>query len=87
MTCRIEFRPAALGGLKNLPKDVLTRISGKITDLAEDPRPSGVEKLSGSAEDFYRIRVGDYRVLYTIQDKVLLVIIIKVRHRREVYRG
>jgi mRNA interferase RelE/StbE len=73
--------------MKNLPKDVFIRISGKITALAEDPRPSGVEKLSGSAEDFYRIRVGDYRVLYTIQDKVLLVIIIKVRHRREVYRG
>jgi mRNA interferase RelE/StbE len=86
VTYRIEFRPAALRDLKNLPKDVLTRISGKVTALAEDPRPLGVEKLSGSAEDFYRIRVGDYRVLYTIQDKVLLVIIIKVRHRREVYR-
>jgi mRNA interferase RelE/StbE len=86
VTYRIEFRPAALRDLKKLPKDVLTRISGKITALADDPRPLGVEKLSGSAEDFYRIRVGDYRVLYTVQDKVLLVIIIKVRHRREVYR-
>lgn len=87
MTYRIEFRPAALRDLKNLPKDVLDRISRKISALAENPRPLGVEKLSGSEEDFYRIRVGDYRVLYAIQDKILLIIIIKVRHRREVYRG
>ena len=87
MTYRIEFRPAARRDLKNLPRDVLDRVSRKISALTENPRPLGVEKLSGSEEDFYRIRVGDYRVLYEIQDKVLLIIIIKVRHRREVYRG
>jgi mRNA interferase RelE/StbE len=62
-------------------------VSEKISALAENPRPVGIEKLSGSEEDFYRIRIGDYRVLYTIQDKVLLILIIKVRHRREVYLG
>lgn len=87
MTYKIEFRPAAHRDLKALPKEILLRVSEKISALAENPRPLGVEKLSGSEDDFYRIRIGDYRVLYTIQDKVLLIIIIKVRHRREVYRG
>ena len=87
MTYKIEFRPAARRDLKDLPRDVLDRVSRKIFALAENPRPLGVEKLSGSEEDFYRIRVGDYRVLYRIEDRILLIIIIKVRHRREVYRG
>jgi mRNA interferase RelE/StbE len=87
VTYRIEFRPAALRDLKSLPRDILDRVSRKISALAENPRPSGAEKLSGSEEDCYRIRVGDYRILYAIQDKVSLIIIIRVRHRREVYRG
>jgi mRNA interferase RelE/StbE len=84
---KIEFRPVAIRDLKALHKEILRRVSEKISAPAENPRPVGVEKLSGSEEDFYRIRIGDYRVLYTIQDKVLLVLIIKTRHRREVYRG
>lgn len=87
MAYRIEFRPAALRDMRSLPKDALIRVGARITALAEDPRPSGVEKLSGTEEDFYRIRVGDYRVIYTIKDKVLLIVIIKVRHHREAYRG
>ncbi len=71
--------------LKRLPREVLARVSRKIASLAEDPYPPGVEKLSGS-ENSYRIRVGDYRILYTIQDRILLVLIVKVRHRRESYR-
>jgi mRNA interferase RelE/StbE len=86
VTYSIEFRPAALRDLKSLPGDILDRVIRKISALAENPRPSGVEKLTGSEEDFYRIRVGDYRILYTIRDKVLMIIVIKVRHRREVYR-
>jgi mRNA interferase RelE/StbE len=87
VTYRIEFRPAALRDLKALPREILQRVSEKISALAENPRPMGVEKLSGSEDDFYRIRIGDYRVLYSIQDKILLILIIKVRHRREAYRG
>lgn len=87
MAYRIEFRPAALRDLRSLPKDVLVRVGARIAALADEPRPSGAEKLSGTEEDFYRIRVGDYRVIYKIEDKVLLIVIIKVRHRREVYRG
>ena len=61
------------------------RIGKKIDSLAENPRPPGVEKLSGR-EDSYRVRVGDYRIIYRIHDKVLLIVIVEVGHRREVYR-
>ena len=54
--------------------------------LADNPRPRGVEKLEGR-ENRYRIRVGDYRVIYEIHDEVLLVLVVRIGHRREVYRG
>jgi mRNA interferase RelE/StbE len=53
--------------------------------LAADPRPSGCKKLAGNT-DYYRIRVGDYRVLYEVSDRDVLVLVIKIGHRREVYR-
>ena len=86
MSYTIELRPAALRDLKRLPKEVLDRVSKKVNSLADNPRPPGVEKLSGS-EDSYRVRVGDYRMLYGIRDEVLLVIMVRVRHRREAYRN
>ena len=61
------------------------RIAAAIEALAGDPRPSGVTKLRGP-EAFYRIRVGDYRVVYAIEDDGLLVLVVRVAHRREVYR-
>jgi mRNA interferase RelE/StbE len=85
MAHSIELRPAAQRDLKALPRDVLPRIIKKIDSLSENPRPTGVEKLSGS-ENSYRVRVGDYRILYGIHDRVLLVLIVKVKHRRESYR-
>lgn len=85
MTYAIEFRPAALRDLKTLPVDLRKRIGRKIDSLADNPRPPGVEKLSGR-EDSYRVRVGDYRIIYEIRDRVLLIIIVEVGHRREVYR-
>ncbi len=60
------------------------RILERIEQLAEDPRPPGSVKLTGS--DYYRIRTGDYRIVYEIRDKVLVVIIVRVGHRREEYR-
>jgi mRNA interferase RelE/StbE len=53
--------------------------------LAADPRPFGVKKLSAD-EDLFRIRVGDYRIIYQIRDKELIVLVVKIGHRREVYR-
>jgi mRNA interferase RelE/StbE len=60
------------------------RIVDRIRALADDPRPPGVEKLSG--KDKYRIRQGDYRILYEIEDDVLLVVVVKIGDRKEVYR-
>ena len=71
--------------LKKLPEQVRQRLQPHIESLATDPRPPGVVKLEG-AENGYRIRVGDYRVLYEIHDAVLRVAVVKAGHRREVYR-
>ena len=68
-----------------MPIDVRQDISLTIQSLANDPRPIGVKKLSGE-KDIYRVRAGNYRVLYRIVDKVLVVVVVSVGHRREVYR-
>ena len=67
-----------------IPKRVLQRIMEKIATLADNPRPAGSEKLSG--QERYRIRQGNYRILYSIQDGELTIWVVKVGHRREVYR-
>jgi mRNA interferase RelE/StbE len=71
--------------LDELQKDLKTRITDRILALAEDPRPDGVVKMKGS-ENEYRIRIGDYRVRYEIEDENLIVLLLDCRHRREVYR-
>lgn len=71
--------------LKTLPTAVLNRIVPRIRALAETPRPLGCHKLTGSKND-WRIRIGDYRVVYEIDDSRKRVRIFRVRHRREVYR-
>jgi mRNA interferase RelE/StbE len=83
---RVELTPAAQRDLRSLDRPVLRRIDARIRSLAEEPRPHGVEKLAGDSE-VYRVRVGDYRILYQIDDAVLVVLVVRVRHRREVYRG
>jgi mRNA interferase RelE/StbE len=83
---QIEFTKAASKQLKKLPKEEQTRIRNKIDELTENPRPDGVVKLADS-ENSYRIRVGNYRVLYDIFDDILLVSVVKVRHRKDVYRN
>jgi mRNA interferase RelE/StbE len=77
--------PKAARQLKALSIEVRQEISLTIESLASEPRPIGVKKLSGE-QDIYRIRVRNYRVLYRIIDKVLVVVIVAVGHRREVYR-
>lgn len=85
MTYRVEFTKKAQKQLKALPAVVEARIQPKIEALANEPRPIGAARIEGE-ENQYRIRVGDYRVLYEIQDDVLLVLVVRVGHRREVYR-
>jgi len=70
--------------LDKLPDDVFVRIDKKIQSLQFEPRPIGCIKLSDN--DSYRIRVGDYRIIYTIKDKVLEIHIFKIAHRKEVYK-
>lgn len=85
MRYRIEVTKAAERDLRALPADILKRVDKRILALAENPRPDGVKKLAG-ADDLYRVRVGDYRIIYEIQDRAIVVTIIRVRHRGEVYR-
>jgi mRNA interferase RelE/StbE len=85
MTYRIEFVKRATKQFKDLPTHEQQRLSPKINALSTEPRPIGVVKLSGE-EDLYRIRVGDYRIIYAIQDDQLLVLVVKLGHRREIYR-
>ena len=83
---RVELKPSAAKSLAALAKDDQRRIARRIDELARDPRNPGVEKIKG-AQDLYRVRAGDYRILYTICDAVLVVLVIQIGHRREVYRG
>jgi mRNA interferase RelE/StbE len=76
---------AAEADLKRLSKENFDRSIQHISALAEDPRPPGCRKISGSKKD-WRIWIGDYRVLYEIDDKEKTVKIYRVKHRREVYR-
>jgi len=71
--------------LLRVPGRIRSRIAEAIGGLAADPRPPGCKKLAGNA-DYYRIRIGDYRVLYEVRDRDILVLVIKIGHRREVYR-
>lgn len=82
---RIEFSSRAAREFRKLAPDIQRRLDPAILALAQNPRPPGCVKLSGE-ESLWRIRVGDYRIVYQIQDAALLVLVVKVGHRREVYR-
>ena len=79
---RIEFRPAALRELRNIDRSAQPRIQGAIALLAQDPRPPASRPLRG--REGYRLRVGDYRIIYTIDDGMLLIVVVTIGHRREV---
>jgi mRNA interferase RelE/StbE len=85
MSYQIEFEKQAAKQFKALSELVQQRILPKIDALASDPRGIGAVKLAGT-EDLYRIRVGDYRIIYSIQDDLLLILVVKIGHRRDVYR-
>lgn len=70
--------------LRRLPKDVVSRISRAIDRLAQDPRPQGSAKLTGF--DLYRIRVGDWRIIYAIEDDKLIVLVLEIGPRGQIYR-
>ena len=82
---RILFARRAERAFRNLSLDVQRRLDPAILALANNPRPPGCLKLSGS-DSLWRIRVGDYRIVYQIQDDALLVLVVNLGHRREIYR-
>ena len=82
----IDVHRKALKELSALPKPIATRCWQAIRELAEDPFPQGTRALEGM-ESGYRIRVGDYRIVYQIHQSEVRVLVIRVRHRKDVYRG
>ena len=86
MTYKIEFTRAAGKQLAGIQKSDTQKLAKRIDQLAANPFPPGYEKLKGQG-DLYRVRQGDYRILYSVFENQLLVLIVKIGHRREVYRG
>jgi len=80
----VEVAPGAVRQIKKLERSVQRKILARIDRLADDPRPPGCVKLSGRG-DIYRVRIADFRILYTIVDATLIVLVLKVGHRRDVY--
>jgi len=80
----IEWKRSAAQELKKLPREVVGRVLKAVEQLATEPYPSGVRKLVG-AEHTYRIRVGDYRIIYSVMASALIIEIIRVGHRTDVY--
>ncbi|TVR53197.1 MAG: type II toxin-antitoxin system RelE/ParE family toxin [Spirochaetaceae bacterium] len=80
---RLVFKKSVAKDLRGIPNDDVARILARIQTLAEDPRPPGSSKLS--AQERYRVRQGVYRIIYEIKNDELVVVVVKVGHRREVY--
>lgn len=85
MAFRIEWKKSTRKDIRKLPSSVADRIIKAVEDLSESPFPHGVEKLSGS-EHAYRIRLGDYRIVYEVVAELKLIEVQRVRHRKDVYR-
>ncbi len=85
MAYAVLFKPSAEKALRSLPERAQRRIVAAAEALSDDPRPPGAKKLEG-VDDLWRIRVGTYRVVYAIQDKALMVLVVRVAHRKDVYR-
>ena len=81
---RLTLRQSAVKELESLPRRDLARVMNRIKVLADNPRPPACEKLSG--QERYRVRQGDYRILYEVNDSDQVVTVVKIGHRREVYR-
>jgi mRNA interferase RelE/StbE len=81
---KLLIKASAAKEIEGIPKRDRKRVINRIMKLAEDPRCEGCEKLSGL--DRYRVRQGRYRILYTINDEEVIIVVVKVGHRRDVYR-
>ena len=84
MRYRVEIKARALRALSRILPPARNRIERRIDALADEPRPAGVKKVQGTV--YYRLRSGEYRVVYRIKDDVLVVLVVRVGHRKDVYR-
>ncbi len=84
MTYAIQLLPSAVRAIRKLPPEAKRRVQGVVELIADDPRPPAATKLTARPE--WRVRSGDYRVLYRIEDEVLTVVVVDAGHRREIYR-
>lgn len=84
MRYEISFDPGAFRELGRLPEAARSKLAAVIARLADEPRPPGCTKMSGA--DAYRVRVGDYRAIYAIRDDRLVILVVKVGHRSDVYK-
>lgn len=84
---KIIFKESANKEIQRLPKNIVRKVIAVINKLSENPRPSGYKKLEGQKEILYRVRTGDYRIVYLIEDEIKVVEIRKVGHRKDLYRG
>jgi len=83
VTYRIEVLPAAVREIRKLPSEAKRRVQAVIELLSENPRPPAATKLTARPE--WRVRTGDYRVLYRIEDDILTIVVVRAGHRRDVY--
>ena len=82
---KVEWKNSAYKELQKLPRPIITRVVAAVSELSDEPFPHGVKKLVGS-EFSYRIRIGDYRVVYEVFESRLIIEIVRVRHRKDVYK-
>ena len=85
MRYSVEFRPAVLKSMKRLPKKDLRRIKKKIDDLAENIPNPNTTKMSGN-NSFHKVRSSDYRIIYEIHDDRLVILVVKIGHRKDIYK-
>lgn len=86
MAYTVKLKPSAVASLTKLPQDLQKTIGAKISELEQLPRPYGAKKLK-SSQGYLRIRTGDYRIIYEVDDKKREVLVRVIGHRRDVYRG
>ncbi|CAA9369811.1 mRNA interferase RelE [uncultured Leptolyngbya sp.] len=86
MSYQVTILPSAQRELGRLPAQERRRVDKRIQALAFDPRPPGAIAMQGSSKGLLRFRAGDYRIIYQVEDKRLMIVVVKVGHRRDIYR-
>lgn len=84
---KITFKASAEKDLRKLPKPIILSILTAIDDLAVNPYPTGTKKLKGQEKPYFRIRTGDYRIIYEVNNQQLIVHIVEIGHRKEIYKN